>query len=132
VSFLALILLLLMGSDGRAGDPQESRTLVYLSGCVDGAMALPTISLWELPDQYRAIGRLSATSEANECHGAVVRVHDVVASTENSPAMFFIEVVIGGREGWVSESAIGDDFPKSLCASHFGDDSAAIERCEAP
>jgi hypothetical protein len=131
VSFLALILLLLTGSDGVAGDPQEPGGLVYLSGCVDGAMALPTVSLWELPDRYRAIGRLSGTSDAHECHGAVVRVLDVVASTESSPAMFFIEVVVGGRQGWVTESVIGDDFPESLCPSHFGDDSAAIERCEA-
>ena len=125
--FLALIPIFLTGS----ADPQEPRRLVHLSGCVDGELALPTVSIWELPDRYRAIGRLSGTSEVDECRGAVVKVLDVVASTETSPAMFLIETVAGGREGWVSESVIGVDFPRSLCRSHFEDDSATIDRCEA-
>ena len=116
--------------------PQETRRLIHLSGCEDdGELVLTTIRIWETAERsgLRSVGRLSGTGEAGRCQGAIVKILGIDSVAGAPRTMFMIESVVNGLQGWVSELTIGNEFPRSLCRTHFADEAAAtMERCEAP
>lgn len=129
VVFFALIFFPLPASSSEI----SIKELFHVTGCENGTLVVPIVNMWSAPGGLSSgatvVGKLSGDgnpSQGLKCQGAIVRAVEV--KNVNGRTFIKVKSIVNSGEGWITDSFVGNKFPKSKCKQAFTD-ADQIKNC---